>query len=62
MESLTFGPQTSTITLAIPVLDDLAVESVEMFFADLTLTTLSSNVLVDPDLATISITDDDGKN
>ena len=60
-QQLTFGPGTTSIPVDIPIVNDNIVELEEQFTASLSLGTTASNVQVDPDLATISITDDDGK-
>jgi hypothetical protein len=57
--NLTFGPTTTRLPVTIPIVNDDIVESVENFFATLTLVTVGANVLVDPAGAEITIFDRD---
>lgn len=59
---LTFGPDTSRVLeVPITIINDNVVESLENFFASLTLRTPGANVVLDPDSAEIRIVDQDGK-
>jgi len=56
---LTFGNATVTKMVTIDILDDLLVESSEFF--DVTLTTTDPRITLEPDAATVTIEDVDGK-
>ena len=59
-ELLTFNATALSITVSVPILDDAIVEIDEMFFGDLT--SVGDPVILDPNLATVTILDaDDGK-
>ena len=61
-EVLLFTPTDTVFNVTIPLTDDNVYESSEDFVAQLVLTDAATGgVLVDPDRATIQITDDDGK-
>ncbi len=47
--------------VAVPITDDGVSEPVENFFADLSLITVTDRVIVAPDEATVTITDNDGE-
>ena len=56
---LTFGNATVTKMVMIDILDDLLVESSEFF--NVTLTTTDPRITLEPDAATVTIEDVDGK-
>ena len=60
-QTLTFQPGTTRISVEISIENDDIVESVENFFAGLTLETPEANVVVDPAGAEIRINDTDSE-
>ena len=61
MRTLNFASGTTRVTVDIPINNDDIVESVENFFATLTLETPGANVVVDPARAEIRINDSDSE-
>ena len=57
--SLVFDPVNSVRTVDIDIIDDDALEPIEVFFGELS--TTFSTVVLDPQRANISIIDNDGK-
>ena len=56
-----FSPGTSEQTVVVPILNDDLHEPTESFLARLSLPAGQAGVLLDPDTATVTIEDDDGK-
>ena len=59
--TLTFGPSITRQEVAIPITDDDVVESIEDFFATISLQTGGANVLIAPSSTQVRIDDDDGE-
>lgn len=59
--NLNFGPTNTRQSVTINIVNDDVAESLENFFASLTLGTEGANVLLSPDRSEIRINDNDGK-
>ena len=57
--TVTFGPDVTSASHSVPILDDSNIEDTETFTA--TLSTTESNVNIGDDTATITILDDDSE-
>ena len=57
--TVTFGPDVTSASYSVPIVDDSIIEDTETFTA--TLSTTESNVSIGDDTATVTILDDDGE-
>lgn len=60
-EVLRFDSNTLSQTVLVPIVNDSVFENPETFTSSLRLQVADRQVLVDPDVATVMITDDDGE-
>ena len=58
---MTFGPGVTRLPVDILIVDDSVVESLEDFFASLSLVTPGANVAIGPEVTEIRIDDDDSE-
>jgi len=59
---LTFGPSTRKRCVLIPVINDMVPENQEYFRVKLAMTTPLPGIVLNPDIVTVLINDDDGRH